>query len=955
MSDSPLPKRLERLSERASVGLSRRQLLAATGIGTIGLGVGVHRLRSDDGQLSDHEAIRNIVRPEDATHVAANDGAWTDTSTWNDGSIPGDDAVVHVPDGVEVTLASEQDDRLDRVLVDGHLRFEPTMATKLRLDSLVVGHHGRLTVGTPDDPVTKGATVEFLDRGPIDEDDDPAMIGRGLLSRGDVTIVGEETTPYATTATRPRSGDTSIELSDEPTNWTEGDRILLPGLAPESNQDEEHTITAIEGRTVHLDEALYFDHVPPEPDLDTYVALLERPIEFVSESDDVARRGHTMFMQPGMTIRHAGFFDLGRTDKSRAFTDAPYGTPVEDAEPNPRGRYAVHFHITGVDPEGSPHEVTGCLVWDSPGWGYVNHHGYAEIEDCVSYDVLGSGFVTETGAEIGTFRRNLAVRSEGSGSWGVDSRQFTVGADPGDVDAPVDDFGHTGHGFWFQGPSVVVEENVACGHRHYGFVYWNRGIPNKAVDPENVGRVVGEHPNYPVENLDDYPELAESDDVEDGRVPSSLVPVRSFSDNEVFASGGGMEISRVQFGHFATAYDRYTVVDGFTAYNIGPYLTRWESEIERHGNLGIKFRYCTNVIVRNARLYGGGTGDYGITRNIYAANVVIEDSTIEGWETGVEAILRGHVHIRNSTLENETNVALESAGGVHWHRPHQFDARETTFSGGSQANVSIDVTLQETNLYNVLSDRDYYAIDGRRIYPAESNPDVVPYPSDDHLEEASGGDRIDDLASVESVEPSDLVGLSNSELYDEYGLSVGGRPLPDHAQEDDRVSGGYLAPESAATTAVWLPAEDGAYDGPFREYEGEGAATGAYLAVGDVSSERSPPSQGRLSHTFEVPSGEYTVWGRLITPGEDANTLWARVDDEEWVQWGRIDTSYAWQWVPIRPADDWQVDAKPYDLGGTHELEVAYREPRVQIDGFCVVESDVIPFGPYELADAGER
>jgi hypothetical protein len=60
-------------------------------------------------------------------------------------------------------------------------------------------------------------------------------------------------------------------------------------------------------------------------------------------------------------------------------------------------------------------------VVDSPGWGFVNHSSNVVMEDNVAYDVIGASFTTEAGDEIGAFRRNLAVKSTGSGA-GIESR-----------------------------------------------------------------------------------------------------------------------------------------------------------------------------------------------------------------------------------------------------------------------------------------------------------------------------------------------------------------------------------------------------------------------------------------------------------------------------------------------------------------------------------------------------
>src|SRR5262249_15440385 len=162
---------------------------------------------------------------------------------------------------------------------------------------------------------------------------------------------------------------------------------------------------------------------------------------------------------------NAGFYDLGRTNKLEPIDDplmrGKKGVQAGTGS-NPRGRYAVHFHRTGSDIHTEPIHVRGCAVANSPGWGFVNHSSHVDFEDNVAFNVDGSAFATEAGDEVGSFRRNLAVRSVGSG-------------DDSHVRDPVQDFGHEGNGFWFQGGGVTVENNVAAGQARAGFFYYTKG------------------------------------------------------------------------------------------------------------------------------------------------------------------------------------------------------------------------------------------------------------------------------------------------------------------------------------------------------------------------------------------------------------------------------------------------------------------------------------------------
>ena len=91
------------------------------------------------------------------------------------------------------------------------------------------------------------------------------------------------------------------------------------------------------------------------------------------------------------------------------------------------------------------------------GWAAVRIHeriSETKLIDRVGFKIRGSHFFTENGSEIGRFKGNLAVRSNGTG--------FDSGDDDG-MPIPAKyaykhplNIGHGGHGFWLQGGGVDV-------------------------------------------------------------------------------------------------------------------------------------------------------------------------------------------------------------------------------------------------------------------------------------------------------------------------------------------------------------------------------------------------------------------------------------------------------------------------------------------------------------------
>ena len=100
--------------------------------------------------------------------------------------------------------------------------------------------------------------------------------------------------------------------------------------------------------------------------------------------------------------------------------------PGIEADSNVRGRYSMHFHMTGIDDPRNPAIARGNAVFDSPGWGYVHHASNAVFHDNASFDTPppphGAGFVAETGDEIGSWTRNIAIKAEGNSAFNPKKR-----------------------------------------------------------------------------------------------------------------------------------------------------------------------------------------------------------------------------------------------------------------------------------------------------------------------------------------------------------------------------------------------------------------------------------------------------------------------------------------------------------------------------------------------------
>jgi hypothetical protein len=460
----------------------------------------------DTSMQTEHDAMLALVPVAQATHTAIADGNWSNAAIWSTGVVPSANARVVIPSGRQVRFDANSSTALHWLRIDGNLRWAHQQNTQLVIDTVVVTPLGALTIGDDANPIASNvsARIRFPATSAIDAVWDPQRLSRGLLAHGATQLRGATKASFLALATPVAAGASTITLDADPHGWRVGDQLIVTGSrkrgtmwpswawTPDGttgvSEDESRTISAINGRIVQLNAALQYPHAAPnEPGLRVMVANLTRNVVLETQGTPSyvtatpaqrQQRAHVMLMHEGdMRIEYAQFVELGRTDKSRLVDDPIInidGMPGSAA--NPRGRYALHFHRSGArDLMGKPAFARGNSVVGSPGWGFVNHDSHVLIEDNVSFDVFGAGFVTEIGNELGSFRRNLAVLGRGSGRHIKDG-----GCDFGSEFCNRSDLGHGGHGFWFQGRNLAVEDNFAVSQFDVGFVYFHRQSPSPA-------------------------------------------------------------------------------------------------------------------------------------------------------------------------------------------------------------------------------------------------------------------------------------------------------------------------------------------------------------------------------------------------------------------------------------------------------------------------------------------
>jgi Ca2+-binding RTX toxin-like protein len=698
----------------------------------------------DTALQKEHLSLFQLVRYDQVTHYALHDGAWSDPTTWHDGIVPGAGAHVLIPLGVEVTVDRVVTTRLGTVRVDGKLSFDATRITELRVDTVAVSSTGTFEMGTVAAPVQPNvrARLVIINNGPIDRTVDPFAMGRGLVSHGAVSIVGAAKTPYVAMAGSIASGVNMLMLNQVPTGWKAGDTIVITSTVAGVTQNESRQILAVSGAMVILNQPITFDHLAPASEFEVHAANVTRNAVIESESTSVSRRGHVMFMHnANVHIANAGFYRLGRTNKAVPVNDSVVNSDWSleaGTGTNQRARYPVHFHRTGTSLAGAAAVVEGSVVLDSPGWGFVNHSSHVDMLNNVAFDVQGASFATEVGDEIGSFRSNLAIGTKGTGE-SINNR----------ID--LQDFGHQGDGFWFQGGGIHVTDNVSAGNDGHAFVYYTRGLI------ESIGEGM-----FRSENLPD-PSIANGAE----KIDVGEVPIFEFRNNIGYSSGTGLA---VRYQLLTAEHPLQSVIEDSQFWN---------------NTMGVNLAYTRQTVLRNLnvayeqRIWPA----VGIQENAITRDIVYENLTVTGYNWGINVGRAGYSIVNGGFFDNKQDIVIESAVATDRNvlitGPIQFGNTATT----GRFHVVMRPNLEEVNEYysNLLAPDivvlNYGPYVNRRLYYTLQAADAVPF-------------------TVPQVGlPIEYVGLTNQQLWDYYGIALGGEIAPANATTAPYISG-LLGPAS---------------------------------------------------------------------------------------------------------------------------------------------------------------
>jgi hypothetical protein len=346
--------------------------------------------------------------------------------------------------------------------------------------------------------------------------------------------------------------------------------------------------------------------------------------------------------------------------------------------------------------------------------------------------VDGAAFATEVGDEIGSFQRNLAIGSTGSGE-NINSR---IG---------IQDFGHQGDGFWFQGAGISVTDNVAAGNTGHAFVFYTRALTEAGIVR-----------TFLAENLP-QPSIANGAET----IDVGHVPVIEFARNTGYASTQGLNLRYHLLGaaHTQLSYFRDS--------------TFWNNAV------GIDLPYTNQTVLQNLRvIHAPGTYPlFAVTSNFATRNIVYDNLTVTGYRWGIRLPIAGYSVVNGGYYDNREDFVVETAVSpdrlVWITGPIVFGAT----AGGPQNEVTMRPVfdrLDGTASYAFYQDRvflNYGPYTAQRVYFDVQAASAIPFPT------ATG-----------SV-PSQYIGLTNQQLWNLFGIAIGGEIAPANATTAPNIVG----------------------------------------------------------------------------------------------------------------------------------------------------------------------
>src|SRR6185437_15106959 len=196
--------------------------------------------------------------------------------------------------------------------------------------------------------------------------------------------------------------------------------------------------------------------------------------------------------------------------------------------------------------------------------------------------------------------------------------------------------------------------------------------------------------------------------------------------------------------------------------------------------------YSRSFLLTNDQFIGGDPQklgqffyDDGIVGNIETANLVFNNVTINGYANGYLMPSHGDNEIHGGFINGITKVSVPAAyggkliiDGVTW--------------GTTPGQAPYDILLSND-----------YSLNGIKSVPGYLQPMVFTY----NGQTVYYNSQAANFVPFSNLSPS-LNGKTNQQLWDQYGLAIGGRIAPSNGTQISAIAGGFIGSSVASPPAI---------------------------------------------------------------------------------------------------------------------------------------------------------
>jgi hypothetical protein len=189
--------------------------------------------------------------------------------------------------------------------------------------------------------------------------------------------------------------------------------------------------------------------------------------------------------------------------------------------------------------------------------------------------------------------------------------------------------------------------------------------------------------------------------------------------------------------------------------------------------LGIDLPYAQNLVLRNLKVTSGQVTkpDLGIGMNNTTKNITYDNLTVSGYNKGIQLARRGYSIVNGGTFTNNNqdivivsaaieNRSVSITGNLVQPKIQTvFDAYQISGYSATAFFVNDDVRLNYGSFVN------------QRLYNTMQQANAIPFPT-----------SRTDL-------PAQYVGLTNQQLWNLYGVALGGAIAPNTAVTVPNITG----------------------------------------------------------------------------------------------------------------------------------------------------------------------